>query len=71
VSAVGKMLYGCDFEPIPIVRRIFRTCMQIDAFVLAQPKKSKAALVAALMLSVGSWPEAEVRSRDDDVRFQG
>jgi glutathione S-transferase len=35
--ASAKMLYGCDLEPYPIVRRIFETCMQIDAFALAHP----------------------------------
>jgi len=33
----AKMLYGCDLEPYPIVRKIFETCMQIDAFTLAHP----------------------------------
>ena len=33
----AKMLYGCDLEPYPIVRQIFDTCMQIDAFALAHP----------------------------------
>jgi hypothetical protein len=31
------MLYGCDLEPYPIVRKIFETCMLIDAFTLAHP----------------------------------
>jgi maleylacetoacetate isomerase len=35
--ASAKMLYGCDLEPYPIVRKIFETCMQIDAFTLAHP----------------------------------
>lgn len=33
----AKMLYGCDLEPYPIVKQIFDTCMQIDAFALAHP----------------------------------
>jgi glutathione S-transferase len=33
----AKMLYGCDLEPYSTVRRIFETCMQIDAFALAHP----------------------------------
>jgi maleylacetoacetate isomerase len=33
----AKMLYGCDLEPYPVVRRIFDACMQIDAFALAHP----------------------------------
>ena len=33
----AKMLYGCDLEPYPIVRQIFDSCMQIDAFNLAHP----------------------------------
>ena len=32
-----KMLYGCDLAPYPTVRKIFETCMQIDAFSLAHP----------------------------------
>src|SRR6476660_9593763 len=35
--ASAKMLYDCDLEPYPTVRRIFNTCMQIDAFTLAHP----------------------------------
>jgi maleylpyruvate isomerase len=31
------MLYGCDLAPYPTVRKIFETCMQIDAFTLAHP----------------------------------
>src|SRR5260370_20942523 len=33
----AMMLYGCDLEPYPTVRKIFETCMQIDAFTLAHP----------------------------------
>jgi glutathione S-transferase len=33
----AKMLYDCDLEPYPTVRRIFEACMQIDAFALAHP----------------------------------
>jgi maleylacetoacetate isomerase len=33
----AKMLYGCDLEPYPIVRQIFDTCMQLEAFALAHP----------------------------------
>ena len=35
--ASAKMLYGCDLAPYPTVRKIFETCMQIDAFSLAHP----------------------------------
>jgi maleylacetoacetate isomerase len=35
--ASARMLYGCDLEPYPTVRRIFEACMQIDAFALAHP----------------------------------
>src|SRR5258706_1786694 len=35
--ASAKMLYGCDLAPYPTVRKIFETCMQIDAFTLAHP----------------------------------
>jgi len=35
--ASAKMLYACDLEPYPTVRRIFDACMQIDAFALAHP----------------------------------
>src|SRR6266404_4772964 len=33
----AMMLYGCDLEPYPTVRKIFEACMQIDAFTLAHP----------------------------------
>jgi maleylacetoacetate isomerase len=33
----AKMLYGCDLAPYPTTRRIFETCMQIDAFARAHP----------------------------------
>ena len=33
----AKMLYDCDLAPYPTVRKIFETCMQIDAFTLAHP----------------------------------
>lgn len=33
----ATMLYDCDFSPYPTVRRIFETCMKLDAFAKAQP----------------------------------
>ncbi len=33
----AKMLYDCNLSPYPTVRRIFETCMQLDAFANAHP----------------------------------
>lgn len=33
----AKMLYDCDLSPYPTVRRIFDTCMKLDAFAKAHP----------------------------------
>jgi maleylacetoacetate isomerase len=33
----AKMLYDCDLAHYPSARRIFETCMQIDAFAHAHP----------------------------------
>ena len=33
----AKMLYDCDLAPYPTARRIFETCMQIEAFARAHP----------------------------------
>ncbi len=33
----AKMLYGADLSPYPTARRIYETCMQLDAFASTQP----------------------------------
>lgn len=33
----AKMLYECDLAPYPTARRVFETCMQLDAFADAHP----------------------------------
>ena len=35
----ATMLYGCDLEPYPTVRRIYKACEQVEAFALAHPLK--------------------------------
>jgi maleylacetoacetate isomerase len=39
----AKMLYDCDLAPYPTARRIFDTCMQLDAFVGAHPLRQPGA----------------------------
>ena len=33
----AKMLYGCDLDPYPTVKRIYEVCEQDEAFALAHP----------------------------------
>lgn len=33
----AKILYNCELSPYPTVRRIFETCMRLDAFAKAHP----------------------------------
>ncbi|HEX8165395.1 MAG TPA: maleylacetoacetate isomerase [Beijerinckiaceae bacterium] len=33
----AKMLYGCDLDPYPTVKRIYEACEQVEAFALAHP----------------------------------
>lgn len=40
----AKMLYNCDLDMYPTVRRIFDTCMQVDAFALSHPLQQPDAL---------------------------
>jgi glutathione S-transferase len=42
----AKMLYGCDLDPYPTVKRIYEACEQVEAFALAHPhRQSDAAAV--------------------------
>jgi len=42
----AKMLYGCDLDPYPTVKRIYEACEQGEAFALAHPnRQSDAAAV--------------------------
>ena len=35
----AKMLYGCDLDPYPTVKRIYEACEQVEAFALAHPHR--------------------------------
>jgi maleylacetoacetate isomerase len=39
----AKMLCGCDPDPYPTARRIFDTCMRIEAFALEHPMRQEGA----------------------------
>jgi len=42
----AKMLYGCELDPYPTVKRIHAACEQVEAFALAHPnRQSDAAAV--------------------------
>jgi maleylpyruvate isomerase len=31
--------YACDLAPYPVIMKIFEQCMQLDAFIDAQPNR--------------------------------
>jgi maleylacetoacetate isomerase len=42
----AKMLYGCDLDPYPTVKRTYERCERVQAFALAHPARQPDASLA-------------------------